>query len=503
MSELFEENLIPQHTWRDIFFPGVTFNNIVGTKGTSLSSSKRQVGVILDGASYQSSVSGARVEIFASENSGLRIIDDSENAVFQSFVGGDNMGDIIVGAYDSGQGLFYDKSAGLFHFKGDIEVSGYIAVGGAAQDIIDNSGTIGSANLDTTVISGGKIVTGLLTADNITTGTLTGRVVRTSSGTTRVEMAASTNELIVYQNGNERVILGSGVLWFGTPSGVTSGAIYGFGTNQLALNTGSYSTFFNESAIFPSHNNILTSGTSSYRWNNVYSAAGNFSGTITSRDIIPSSNDSYDLGSSTYKFQDIYLTGYIRANYLNLGKSLCMNSSSSSDKLYPEYNNKIDLGKSGHNWSYLYVNYCATNIRPTTTSLNLGDSAYHWNEVNYKTLNDRGCLGVFDDGVELQDGKKVSDIEALESIKTHPKLKTVYGVPRFDYSTMPKAVYKPAPLATEDVYHEKDKKKLLFKKGEKMGEDAAETTALISIMIGSIKELSSRIKKLEQRYEKD
>ena len=64
---------------------------------------------------------------------------------------------------------------------------------------------------------------------------------------------------------------------------------------------------------------------------------------------------------------------------------------------------------------------------------------------------------------------------------------------------MPKVVYKPAPIAKKDVYNERDEKKLLYKKGEKMGEDGAETTALISIMIGAIKELSAEVDKLKQQ----
>lgn len=40
--------------------------------------------------------------------------------------------------------------------------------------------TVGTGQLDTTVISGGKIITGLLTADNIQAGTLTGRTVQTN-----------------------------------------------------------------------------------------------------------------------------------------------------------------------------------------------------------------------------------------------------------------------------------------------------------------------------------
>lgn len=140
------------------------------------------------------------------------------------------------------------------------------------------------------------------------------------------------------------------------------------------------------------------------------------------------------------------------------------------------------------------------NIYPSSAqsgTASLGISTNYWNDVSYKTLTDRGCLGWFDEGVELQDGRKVSDVEAIKNVRRHPSLNTVYGVPRLDYSSMPKAVYKPVPIAKKDIYDEKGK--LKYKKGEKIGEDGAETTALISIMFGAIKELAGRVEELEKQ----
>jgi hypothetical protein len=65
MSELFEENLIPQHTWRDIFFPGVTgdtFNDIIRAGGSQLSSSGRMVGQIIEGTFLSRAVDGLILE---------------------------------------------------------------------------------------------------------------------------------------------------------------------------------------------------------------------------------------------------------------------------------------------------------------------------------------------------------------------------------------------------------------------------------------------------------
>lgn len=132
-----------------------------------------------------------------------------------------------------------------------------------------------------------------------------------------------------------------------------------------------------------------------------------------------------------------------------------------------------------------------TIVPDSAGTIDLGSATNYWNDVNYKTLTDRGCLGWFDEGVELQDGRMVSDIEALLEIKKHPTKKTVYGKPMLDYTTLPKAVYKPA-----------DKQGKLIARNEANepieGQDGAETTALISIMLGAIKELSTQVKELQK-----
>jgi hypothetical protein len=153
-------------------------------------------------------------------------------------------------------------------------------------------------------------------------------------------------------------------------------------------------------------------------------------------------------------------------------------------------------------WAY----FSATEVAPgAAAGLNLGTATNYWNEINYKTLTDRGCLGDFSDGVEMPDGSVLSDMGALQAIKVDPGQETVYGVPRLLYSSMPKAVYKPAPIAAEDVYetHEDQDGKpypvLRWKAGEKMGEDGAELTALVSIMLGGMKELDLRVGMAEKR----
>ena len=149
---------------------------------------------------------------------------------------------------------------------------------------------------------------------------------------------------------------------------------------------------------------------------------------------------------------------------------------------------KLEIDGSGH-------------ILPgSAASQNLGSASLYWNVVNYKVLTDRGCLGWYDEGVELLDGRVVSDIDALKEIKVHPEKMTVHGSRMLDYTTMPKHVYSPAPVADEDVYDvdvDTQEKTLKYKTGEVMGDEGANVDALISIMIGAIKELSNEVESLK------
>jgi len=130
----------------------------------------------------------------------------------------------------------------------------------------------------------------------------------------------------------------------------------------------------------------------------------------------------------------------------------------------------------------------------------VGTADIYWYEVNAKYFTDRGCLGDFSHGVELRDGRRVSDLEALKAIKAHPERKTEYGTPMLDYSTLPKAVYRPAgrgkikrtERATPSGW--KVSEEII----EEEGAEGAELTALISIMIGAIKELDERLSVLEK-----
>jgi len=119
----------------------------------------------------------------------------------------------------------------------------------------------------------------------------------------------------------------------------------------------------------------------------------------------------------------------------------------------------------------------------------LGDATFYWNDVSYKTLTDRGCLGWYDD----QD-----DLALIQAIRPHKKLKTPMGRPRLDYATLPADVYRPVDIAKKTV-RDQVTGKLIHRKGAKMGEDGAEISTLISIMLGAIKQLDNRSFELDAR----
>lgn len=128
----------------------------------------------------------------------------------------------------------------------------------------------------------------------------------------------------------------------------------------------------------------------------------------------------------------------------------------------------------------------------TAAGLDLGSSTLYFNDVNYKTLTDRGCLPWCDEGVELQDGRIVSDTEAIKAIQKHPTKLTVHGLPMLDYKTFPKKSYKKADK--EGVLLERDAN------DEPVGGvDGIEMTMMFGVIIGAIKELTLRLEALEAK----
>lgn len=133
------------------------------------------------------------------------------------------------------------------------------------------------------------------------------------------------------------------------------------------------------------------------------------------------------------------------------------------------------------------------SINPfTAASSNLGNATDYWNDVSYKTLTDRGCLPWCDEGVELIDGSKVSDLEAICAIKKHATQKTVHGLPKLDYRTFPKKAYRPADVNGKLIARDKNDEPV-------KGQDGIEMTMMFGVMLGAFKELKKENDSLKER----
>lgn len=134
---------------------------------------------------------------------------------------------------------------------------------------------------------------------------------------------------------------------------------------------------------------------------------------------------------------------------------------------------------------------------------NSGDATDYWADISYKTLTDRGCLGWFDDGVQMQDGTWVSDSEAIMRMTKHPTKLTIYGTPMLDYRSFPKVSFKPAMKNGKLLPRDSNDEPYFIDADGKRHKaaDGVEMTSVFSIMIGAIKEQQLKIQELEARIE--
>lgn len=132
-----------------------------------------------------------------------------------------------------------------------------------------------------------------------------------------------------------------------------------------------------------------------------------------------------------------------------------------------------------------------------TTSSHLFDigSNEYYDEIHCVDLikHAGGGFTVYDDGVELQDGRIVSDIESLMQMKPHPTMKTKNGKPIYDIDTLPKDV-KVEPKDKKNGGRIKPNQEGKYMRGDKEVEPGESVFTMMSIMIGAIKELDNRLK---------
>lgn len=169
--------------------------------------------------------------------------------------------------------------------------------------------------------------------------------------------------------------------------------------------------------------------------------------------------------------------------------------------------NAINIGANGEitgpNNGFLDVNTGHGNIEtrhldPTVGDLyNLGGSSRWWFAINYHFLTKQGGFGVFDDGVEMQDGKILTDTEALLAMKPD-KVKKEWGKPIFDFNTLPKVI-RVYPKTNDGKLVRKNKQGKYIDKFGDEHQEGEDVNAMISIMIGALRELTTRVKTLESQ----
>lgn len=200
---------------------------------------------------------------------------------------------------------------------------------------------VGSALLDSTVISGGYIRSSLITATNIITGILTGITVRTGSSGKRVTMTNDVLQIYDSSNTYERIRLDSG---------------------KILLNTGSSALAESTSAqIYKDLNGLhlvdYTEGGGGY----IILGSDGSTETVTLSGNVITGGTSWDIGTSSNPFGDLYLTGSVYFDDTAFsgvnGTSISPSSVTSSGTVRPSSNGDVNCGSSSYRWGIVYANY--------------------------------------------------------------------------------------------------------------------------------------------------
>lgn len=199
--------------------------------------------------------------------------------------------------YDGAATGWRIDSAGNAYFY-SITVSGYIATGGAAADIssildivdagdISVKDKVAAIDCDTTIISGGKIITGLLTAANIQTGILTAITIRTAASGTRIVLDSSNTIEFFDSSGSVGYIHGS--------------------SNKLTI-IGNISATSSDFDIYHLNLGDAAGAAIEFTWNN-----------------------SVDIGTSSYGVRNIYIKSTAYINDIDLDGSITMDAGETVD----------------------------------------------------------------------------------------------------------------------------------------------------------------------------
>jgi hypothetical protein len=173
MAEIYAKNLIQELTFEQVVFPSTSLPYQDGVNGATEQQTTVKtvdttdtyyyptiIGGQFEGATFKTSYSGARLEIFPEYDTTIGMVVYDNQAipaeVFKVIIDGTDVGDLIIGNYAGAQGAKWDKSAGTFDIKGIITAYSGI-IGGwvlttetfAASGLTFNS-TTGAMTIGTT-----------------------------------------------------------------------------------------------------------------------------------------------------------------------------------------------------------------------------------------------------------------------------------------------------------------------------------------------------------------
>lgn len=408
------------------------------------------------GGSYTTTaLTAAKVEIFPTTNIGIRAYaSNGTSVVFQVDVGGANVGDVLIGDYVGGSGMLWDNSTSTLKIKGNIEA------GNIDADRI-TSGTLSTGRIPN--LNADKITSGYLSAARIESGSLNANVI--GAGTINAGVITVSNISATNITTGTLTVNGSGVSKIvASNSGADDVGFYTFsgGSKIWCDSSGYLGMKANGERIY------FYTGSSLYALFQRGSSAGFYAGLY--------SYGNFNVGESADKYNSRFW-----------GSVWINTSSSPSERLWVEGSAKItDNLKSDH------------HDPNGNKSYNLGGDSTAWDYVyadDYVTKS----MGWYDDGVELQDGTVVSDMEAIRRIKPHKVAKNKNGSKELDWKTLPKCVFREAHDRDSGVPYKKNKDGIAIspETGELVG-DGESLTHMTSLIMGALKEVDKRLLNIEK-----
>jgi hypothetical protein len=166
----------------------------------------------------------------------------------------------------------------------------------------DTATVITQNTVTTAYVNALNVTAGSVSANNITAGTITGSNIRTASSGKRIDIGYySGGEISVFSTGGVE-----GIIYGNTSTGITIS-----GSTKITLNSGTIMTYGH---IQPVTSGSYTCGTSTYRWDYVYSVNGSFTGNFAAN-------------GQTYFIDAYSRVVSTRAVYINSGGTLGTTSS--------------------------------------------------------------------------------------------------------------------------------------------------------------------------------